>query len=69
MPGAVARRCPRYRGQPASLRTLVLEAGRKTCRQVTWRHGSKRPGTSSDATAAAARLWRLGAGMAGLPSI
>jgi SRSO17 transposase len=33
---------PRYRGQPASLRELVLGAGRKSCRYVTWRHGSKR---------------------------
>jgi SRSO17 transposase len=41
---------PRYRGQPASLRELVLAAGRKTCRQVTWRHGSKR--TPANRTAA-----------------
>jgi SRSO17 transposase len=33
---------PRYRGQPSSLRALVTEAGRKACRYVTWRHGSKR---------------------------
>jgi SRSO17 transposase len=33
---------PRYRDQPASLRDLVLAAGRKTCRYLTWRHGTKR---------------------------
>jgi SRSO17 transposase len=33
---------PRYREPPSSLRALVLEAGRKACRNVTWRHGTKK---------------------------
>ena len=41
---------PRYRGQAPSLRDLVLQAGRKTCRYVTWRHGSNK--TKDNRTAA-----------------
>ena len=33
---------PRYRDQPSSLRALALDAGLKTCRYVTWRHGTKK---------------------------
>jgi SRSO17 transposase len=41
---------PRYRGQPASLRDLALGAGRKACRYITWRHGSKKaPGNPTAA--------------------
>jgi SRSO17 transposase len=41
---------PRYRDQPASLRALVLDAGRKACRYVTWRHGTKKgPGNRTAA--------------------
>ena len=41
---------PRYRGRPSSLRSLVLQAGRKACRHVTWRHGSKKaPGNRTAA--------------------
>jgi SRSO17 transposase len=41
---------PRYRDQPASLRDLVLAAGRKSCRYVTWRRGSKKaPGNRTAA--------------------
>lgn len=41
---------PRYRDQPASLRALVLGAGRKACRYVTWRHGTKKgPGNRTAA--------------------
>jgi hypothetical protein len=41
---------PRYQQQPANLRALVLDAGRKTCRHVTWRHGTKRaPGNQTGA--------------------
>jgi SRSO17 transposase len=41
---------PRYQEQPSSLCALVLEAGRKACRHVTWRHGTKR--TPGNRTAA-----------------
>ena len=41
---------PRYRGQPSSLRALVLAAGRKSCRYLTWRHGTKK--TPGNRTAA-----------------
>ena len=41
---------PRYRDQPASLRVLVAGAGRKACRYVTWRHGTKKePGNRTAA--------------------
>ncbi len=41
---------PRYPDEPASLRELVLAAGRGACRRVTWRHGSKK--TKDNPTAA-----------------
>jgi SRSO17 transposase len=41
---------PRYREPPSSLRALVVEAGRKACRNVTWRHGTKK--TPGNRTAA-----------------
>jgi SRSO17 transposase len=41
---------PGYPGKPASLRTLVLAAGRSALRQVTWRHGTKK--TPANPTAA-----------------
>jgi SRSO17 transposase len=41
---------PRYPGQPSSLRALALDAGRKACRHVTWRHGTKKsPGNPTAA--------------------
>jgi SRSO17 transposase len=33
---------PGYPGKPVSLRELVLAAGRRALRQVTWRHGTKK---------------------------
>jgi SRSO17 transposase len=33
---------PRYRDDPANLRTLALAAGRGALRQITWRHGTRR---------------------------
>ena len=41
---------PRYQEQPSSLCALVLDAGRKACRHVTWRHGTKK--ASGNRTAA-----------------
>jgi SRSO17 transposase len=40
---------PRYPDKPATLRELVLDAGRASLRQVTWRQGSKK--TSGNPTA------------------
>ena len=33
---------PRYRQAPVNLKTLVLDAGRRTGRVVTWRHGTRK---------------------------
>ncbi len=41
---------PRYPNPPNTLRELALAAGRDTCRQVTWRKGSKK--TKNNPTAA-----------------
>jgi SRSO17 transposase len=43
---------PRYLDQPATLRDLALAAGRRACRRVTWRTGSK---TTKDNPTAAMR--------------
>ena len=40
-PGVGRRPVPRYRDQPTNLKTLVMAAGRKAGKTVTWRHGSR----------------------------
>jgi SRSO17 transposase len=40
-PGRGRAPVPRYREPPASLKALVITAGRAAGRRVTWRHGSR----------------------------
>jgi SRSO17 transposase len=50
--GRGPRPAPAYPDKPSSLRALALAAGRRACRRVTWRNGTK---TTTDNPAAAMR--------------
>ena len=49
-PGRGRRPVPRYREAPVTLKNLVVTAGRRTGKTVTWRHGSRKTTTNPTAT-------------------
>ncbi len=49
-PGRGRPPVPRYHGKPSNLRELALAAGRRACRPVTWRQGTKQTKGNPSAT-------------------
>ncbi|NMO05355.1 transposase, partial [Gordonia sp. TBRC 11910] len=47
--GRGRRPTPKYPDEPLTCKDLIIAAGRDNCRQITWRHGSRRTPTNPDA--------------------